>query len=283
MDILESVRNELERLLQHPTNDLRMSAPEPIFEKVLLGVAAADDPIWKEYKRAVGPFHWTPKEVFKLAFPELEVGDKELSILSWVLLKSEAVRRDNKAAKELPSERWVRARSFSEIFQNEMRSYIVAMFAEQGIPAIAPAMLQDFGVHPSENWGMASTWSERHVAHAAGLGTFALCDGLITPIGKAIRACSVIVRLPLLAAPRPYTHYQAYCLNLNNTSKCVACIKRCPVGALTEKGHDKLLCGNYLDKVGVHAKTAWDVEGYGCGLCQTGVPCESGIPGKKRA
>jgi hypothetical protein len=33
----------------------------------------------------------------------------------------------------------------------------------------------------------ASSWSERHAAHAAGLGTFGLCDGLITAKGKAMQ------------------------------------------------------------------------------------------------
>ena len=43
----------------------------------------------------------------------------------------------------------------------------------------------------SEKYGMASCWSERHAAFVSGLGTFGLCDGLITPVGKAMRCGSV--------------------------------------------------------------------------------------------
>jgi len=40
----------------------------------------------------------------------------------------------------------------------------------------------------SEKYGYASSWSERHIAYVAGLGTFGFCDDLITPVGKAMRA-----------------------------------------------------------------------------------------------
>ena len=41
---------------------------------------------------------------------------------------------------------------------------------------------------------------ETHAAHAAGLGTFGLCDGLITPIGKAIRVGSVVAKMNFTCA-----------------------------------------------------------------------------------
>lgn len=64
---------------------------------------------------------------------------------------------------------------------------------------------------------------------------------------------------------------------------CTACIKRCPAGAITlEGGHDKRKCMQYhsevIEKID-HERYGYD--GYAvCGLCQTGVPCESCIPGK---
>ena len=38
----------------------------------------------------------------------------------------------------------------------------------------------------SEKYAYASTWSERHAAYAAGLGTFGLSDGLITAAGQGM-------------------------------------------------------------------------------------------------
>jgi len=40
--------------------------------------------------------------------------------------------------------------------------------------------------------GLASNWSQRHIAYAAGLGTFSLSDGFITPKGIAMRCGSVV-------------------------------------------------------------------------------------------
>jgi epoxyqueuosine reductase len=49
------------------------------------------------------------------------------------------------------------------------------------------------------------------MAYAAGLGTFGLCDGLITACGKAMRTGSVAARLEIDALSRPYDDHQAYC------------------------------------------------------------------------
>lgn len=59
---------------------------------------------------------------------------------------------------------------------------------------------------------VVETLSERHAAHAAGLGTFGLCDGLITPLGKAMRTGSVVVRAALPAKRSLYQDHRAYCL-----------------------------------------------------------------------
>ena len=124
-----------------------------------------------------------------------------------------------------------------------------------------------------------SPWSERHAAHASGLGTFGLCDGLITPVGKAIRCGSVVARISVEPTPRPYTDHRAYCLFFSR-GKCRKCIQRCPVGAVSESGHDKARCYAFLmENTRTYVKEHYGFEGYGCGFCQSGVPCESGIPG----
>ena len=65
---------------------------------------------------------------------------------------------------------------------------------------------------------------------------------------------------------------------------CGECIDRCPTGALSEEGHDKGLCKAYLAEVTrPHVQNVYKFSGYGCGLCQTGVPCESEIPKSRKA
>ena len=59
-------------------------------------------------------------------------------------------------------------------------------------------------------------------------------------------------------------------------ASCGTCIARCPVDAISlEKGKEHAPCSALLDQSQIiHAPR------YGCGLCQTAVPCESGIPQK---
>jgi len=130
----------------------------------------------------------------------------------------------------------------------------------------------------SPRYVYASTWSERHAAYACGLGTFGLCDGLITPLGKAVRVGSVVARLEVPPTPRPYSDHRAYCLFFAQGT-CGECIARCPAGAISEAGHDKVKCRDHLNRTRAFVGEHYGFDGYGCGLCQTGVPCESGVPG----
>jgi epoxyqueuosine reductase QueG len=60
-------------------------------------------------------------------------------------------------------------------------------------------------------------------------------------------------------------------------------MSRCPVGAITEKGHDKEKCKAHVDVACTeYAKKHFNIEINVCGLCQTKVPCESKIPKGKR-
>ena len=51
-------------------------------------------------------------------------------------------------------------------------------------------------------------------------------------------------------------------------------------GAITEAGHDKEKCRQHLARAREYVKETYKFQGYGCGLCQVGVPCEAGIPVK---
>ena len=54
--------------------------------------------------------------------------------------------------------------------------------------------------------------------------------------------------------------------------------------SIAEAGHEKVKCKAYIRQVAMpYIKTSYGFEGKGCGLCQTGVPCESKIPIAKDA
>lgn len=267
----------IERLWAGPGNDMRRADPERAWDPPLVGFANGADAIWMQYKAVVGSFHWTPLEAWHQAYPDQAIDAEELTVISYVLPQTVATKRDQREQARFPSERWARTRVFGEQFNHELRRDLAQALTDVGHPAVAPMESPAWGIKDSEQYVYASTWSERHAAYAAGLGTFGLCDGLITPVGKAMRAGSVVARLSVPASPRPYTDHHAYCL-FYAKGTCGACIDRCPVGAISEAGHDKRKCEAHLNRSRPYVNETYGFDGYGCGLCQVGVPCESGIP-----
>jgi epoxyqueuosine reductase QueG len=262
-------------------NTLRDQTGEKAWARPLVGFSRGDDPLYQRYKQVVGDFHWTPGEIFAQVFPGMEMQPGELCVISWILPQTEDTKADNRKQSTYPAERWARTRIFGEAFNDKLRRHVVDALAEEGYEAVAPVLAPRWESRPSERYTFASTWSERHAAHASGLGTFGLCDGLITPVGKAMRTGSVVARIRIPPTPRPYAGHRAYCLFFTD-GICGKCIARCPVGAITEAGHDKLKCRAHLiPGTADFVKANYGFDGYGCGLCQTKVPCESKIPTRR--
>jgi epoxyqueuosine reductase QueG len=264
--------------LESPDNSLKNEANERAWDEPLVGFSSGGDPLYPQLKQDIGSFLWTPIEVFELTFPQVTVSPSDLTVISWILPQTDATKADHRKETAYPSERWVRSRSHGETFNAKLRKYVVDTLQAAGFESVALIDSPSWSRETSQRYGFASKWSERHAAHLSGLGTFGLCDGLITPAGKAIRCGSVLSRIPIQPTSRPYMDHRAYCLFFSH-GKCGKCIKRCPVGAISEHGHDKMKCHDYIRNVTVqYGKDRFGIETNACGLCQTRVPCESKIP-----
>ncbi len=262
-----------------PLNNMQDGSSEPAWDSALVGFASGADPIWQQYKEYVGAFHWTPWEVFNQHHAVENVSAAELTVISWILPQRKRVRMANRRATDYPAEEWARIRVYGEEFNAALRRHVALCLEQVGHPAIAPMLAPNWTIVKSQRFSYASSWSERHAAFAAGLGTFGLCDGLITAKGKAMRAGSVVAKMSLKPSPRFYTGHQDYCL-FHADGTCGKCIDRCPAGAITKSGHDKEKCRHHLVRSREYMKNTYNFEGYGCGLCQVGVPCEAKIPVK---
>ncbi len=274
-DIIKTfIETSPQNTLQNENNDKAFSTP-------LVGFARGDDPLFEVYKEHVGPFYMTPWEAYAVNFKDMNVNPKDLTVISWVLPHTQATKHDNSKESFFPAERWARARIFGEEVNVKLRKHVVEILESEGYRTVSPGLMPQSSVRISPKYGLASTWSERHTAYACGLGTFGLCDGLITPVGKAMRVGSAIVRMEIPPTPRPYSDHHAYCLFFTQ-GICGKCILKCPAGAITEKGKDKAACLKHLfPTTSEYVKSKFGFDGYGCGHCQTGVPCESGIPTKQ--
>jgi epoxyqueuosine reductase len=255
-----------------PANSLKNQANERAYEEPLVGFSSGGDPLYEEIATDIGSPSLTPVEIFCQAAPE------DLTIISWILPQTGATCLDNRNEIMYPSERWIRAKHFGRDVSKYLAEHLVRTFLDAGISAINPAVVPFFSIQDTKTYGLASTWSDRHAAYVSGLGTFGLCDGLITPVGKAVICGSVIAQIRIPSTSRPYTDHHAYCLFYAKET-CGICMKRCPVGAITPLGHDKELCRKHCFGVALtYARETYGIDESGCGLCQTGVPCEARNP-----
>jgi epoxyqueuosine reductase len=276
------IRGLIEDFIESSENTLGNNANDKAFDAPIVGYARGDDPIFDEFKKDIGVFYLTPLEVFEKVYPESGVNPDELTVISWILPHIKQTKMDNRKEKAYPSERWARGKKFGILVNVKLQKHLIETLGEAGYKAMAPCVPSHWSEQISEKYGHSSTWSERHAAYAAGLGTFGLCDGLITPAGKAMRCGSIVARITISPTKRPYKKHTEYCLFLTEGA-CGLCIKRCPVGAITEKGHDKVKCRAHCDGICTeYAKTHFNIDINVCGLCQTKVPCESGIPKQKK-
>lgn len=261
-----------------PLNDMGFKERERIFNTPLVGFSSGGDPLYDEYKAHIGSFYYSPLELFSKTFPDQKISAEDLTVISWIIPSTEATRREQAKQDRYPSERWARTRDLGEKFNIAIRTHVVEQLADAGIAAVAPLLSPHWARSDEGPYAPCSNWSERHAAYAAGLGTFGLCDGLITPVGKAMRTGSVVAAIKIKPSSRPYDDHHAYCLHFTENT-CRQCIPRCPVNALSEEGHHKKRCMQYTEHtMHNYIKKEYGLETYACGLCQSWVPCTDKIP-----
>ncbi len=276
-----SLQEEIRAFVRHsPLNLMPDSNGGSIFDQPLVQFADGDDSIFTEYKSIIDPTHLTPREALAMACGKSpENLPAHLSVISWILPITSKTRESNRPQKDIPSRPWAYTRWYGEKFNEALRKHMVEVITDKGYLATAPFLQTYFKTMENEK-GSLSNWSERHIAYAAGLGTFSLSDGFITERGIAHRCGSVVTDMPLPANPRTAETPYSNCLFYVN-KECRDCIPRCPAGAITEQGHDKIKCRKYMYDEIAYIKQKYGVDVQGCGLCQTKVPCEFRNPVEK--
>jgi len=188
------------------------------------------------------------------------------SVLSFFMPFERWITEEN-AGSDWPTDAWLHGRIEGQAALNKVTRALVDGIREEGYGAVAPSLDPSFILYKEE---CTSNWSERHVAYACGLGTFGLSRGIITELGMAGRFSSLVTTLPFEPTPGAYKGLLEYC------SKCGTCVGSCPVNAISiERLKDNLACDAFMDEI----KRAEDPY-YGCGKCQSGMPCAYEIPGR---
>ncbi|MDR1893634.1 MAG: 4Fe-4S binding protein [Spirochaetales bacterium] len=237
-----------------------------IFDEPLIGFAAADDEDFIKLKseKAVGSHFLLPRDW----------NNSAKTVISIFCPFTRRIKDSNKAVSGLPSFEWLHGRIEGQAFLADLLRRLQAFLEGEGyktaVPCLDPRFSQKspYSDNSREQGFYTSNWSERHVAFTAGLGTFGLSRGLITPRGIAGRIGSLITEAFFEADPKiPKKLYE-------NCLFCGRCVSNCPVEAISLKdGKKHPPCSDFLDAV-KEKFNPW----YGCGKCQVNVPCENGIP-----
>ena len=237
----------------------------PIWRQPLLATATADAR-FDILPRIAAEDHAMPRELLGAA--------KTVVVFFIPFVKALAVANSKG---EIPCRNWGLAYEATNQLIGKCCEHLRDLLEQAGYAvALTPA------THNFDHTRLVSRWSHKHLGYLAGLGRFGVNAQFITPAGCAGRLGSFVTDAGL--GDNPLVEEKELCLHKNGY-QCLACVKRCPVGAVTLEGIDRKTCWTRL-KANLH-ETA-ELAGLGstthvCGKCQVLVPCSLRIPkGTKR-
>jgi len=243
-------------------------AGKRIWKEALICVGDANDEMFK-WLREPGVLH---PEAY---MPQDFVPDAK-SVISFFLPFTDEIKADNAKNLNNASELWMLGSSLGQTALIGLSETIAELLRNNGYDAAVPQT----DPRAKSLAKSVSCWSERHIAHICGLGTFGMSRGLITEKGIAGRFGSVVTNAVLPVTERKYTGHFDYCI------KCGACANNCPGDAINMQrgfyeGKDNAACTETLKKICGPYQREDRPHYHCCGKCQVNTPCADGIP--KRA
>lgn len=204
------------------------------------------------------------------ALPKDLLASAKSVIVFFVPFKKELGSENHKG--KIPCRNWGLAYESTNRLINSLCEEIQKYLEQQGHKCeLVPA------THNFDHERLVSRWSHKHLGYIAGLGRFGVNAQFITPSGCAGRLGSLVTEAEL--GNTPIVHEKELCMHKNG-QKCLICVKRCPVGAVSESGIDRKLCWERLkSNLGETEELAGlEQTTHVCGKCQVIVPCSFKVP-----
>jgi epoxyqueuosine reductase len=128
------IRDEIVRFVRESPENRFPKSDQPYFEEPLIGFAAADDPLFIDYKKIIGEFHLTPAEIMETMYG---AGFGEAStVISWILPIFGQTRASNRREENLPSRKWALTRAYGEHFNNLLRRHLTETLKVGNCPSL---------------------------------------------------------------------------------------------------------------------------------------------------
>lgn len=193
------------------------------------------------------------------------------SVVVFFIPFHKALARENHRG-DIPCRAWGLAYESTNRLIGRLSEHLKHMLEAKGHASeLTPA------THNFDRERLVSRWSHKHLGHIAGLGRFGVNAQLITPAGCTGRLGSLVTAADL--GDHPLVTEAELCLHKRG-GKCLVCVKRCPVEAVSEAGIDRRRCWARLNH-NLHeteALAGLDSHTHVCGKCQVLVPCSLKIP-----
>ena len=244
------------RLLEEIQRAVASHPGRTSWREPLMACADAHDPLFGRLGEVANPGHLQPSDILRGA----------RTVIAYFLPFSRGIIAGNSSGR-YASDGWARSYIETNALIAHINTRMSAVLESHDFRAGTIAPTHNFDVQ-----SLLSPWSHRHAAYNAGLGTFGLNRMLITEQGCCGRIGSLVTDAAIPADPRPEQEYCPFRID----GSCGACVKRCPVGALSTSAFDRHACYGALlanERRFAHLGRA-DV----CGKCLCGLPCSEARP-----
>lgn len=267
MKLVHEIRELLARLV---TAEGERRAGGGWWREPLLATSRVDDRFW-ELRKMAAPDHLMPWDLLPTA----------KSVIVFFLPFNLSLAKENRQG-EVPCRDWGLAYVETNQLIGDLGAAIGSLLREYGFAsAVTPP------THNFDPVRLLSLWSHKHLGFVSGLGRFGHNAQLITPSGCAGRLGSLVSEAEL--GDNPLSSGEEACLHRAG-QRCLKCVSRCPVGALSSNGLDRGRCWNRLkeNKQNASSLSGLPDTTHVCGKCVVMLPCSfhdpvSKLSGSRRA